>query len=224
MCQCLALPRGVVPSASSSSNISSSKPSSSAKRLVAADEGHARPSDPAVARAIPLAAEAAAGRQGLADALPEVAKGLRLAKRHGEARIHQADADRQRHLLQPRHDRRDVAARRQRPCLQPAQGLAARRRRPPPSSRGAASRSRRGRRRSRDRWRARPASADRSGRGRPAACGAADGRAVSRSRRPSRPICLPSCARLRRPALVALPLRVIVSHPPTRIRSRSGRN
>src|SRR5437588_4086842 len=44
--------------------------------LVAADEGDARPADPAVARAIPLAAEAAACRQGFADAVPQPAERL----------------------------------------------------------------------------------------------------------------------------------------------------
>ena len=52
-----------------------------------------------------------------------VAKSLRLAKRQGEARIHQAEADRQRHVLKPRHDRRDVAAGRQGTGLELPQGL-----------------------------------------------------------------------------------------------------
>src|SRR5271154_802950 len=62
--------------------------------FVAADEGHARPADPTVARPVPLAAEAAAGREGLADPLPDAAERLWLAKRHGEARIDQDEADR----------------------------------------------------------------------------------------------------------------------------------
>src|SRR5476651_321138 len=60
------------------------EPVEQGKRLVAPDERHARSSDPAVARAIPLAAEPAAGRQRLADALPHAAERLGLAKRHGE--------------------------------------------------------------------------------------------------------------------------------------------
>ena len=135
--------------------------------------------------------------------VPYGAKCLRLAKRHGEARIHQAEADRQRHLLKSRHDRRDVAAGRQAGAPAVAAAPRARRRRrrrfqprrsisttsrPSPQPRSMASAS---------------AAARRSGRARRAACGAAAGRAASRSRRPSRLICLPSCARLIRPALVA---------------------
>src|SRR5580704_1112608 len=91
--------------------------------LFATDEGHARPPDPTVARAIPLAAEPAAGRQRLADALPYAAERLGLAKRQGKARIHQADADRQWHVLKPRHYRRDVAAGRKGTGLQLAKRL-----------------------------------------------------------------------------------------------------
>src|SRR5216684_629371 len=79
------------------------------QRFFAADESHAGPSEPAVARAVPLAAEAAAIGQGLADALPYPAKRFRFAERHGEARIHEPDIDRQRHLLQSCDDRREVA-------------------------------------------------------------------------------------------------------------------
>ena len=109
MCQCLGLPRGVTLSASSSSNISISRPSSRASRLVALEEGHARPADPAVARAVPLAAEPAAAGKRLANPRPQLVKSLRLAKRHGEARVHQLHAERHRHLLEARVDRRDVA-------------------------------------------------------------------------------------------------------------------
>ena len=108
MCQCLGLPRGVTLSASSSSNISISRPSSSASACVAFEEGDARPADPAVARPVPLAAEAAAGRQRFANPRPQLVKSLRLAKRHGEARIHQLHAERQRHFLESGDDRRDA--------------------------------------------------------------------------------------------------------------------
>ena len=60
--------------------------------LIAVDEGHARPADPAVARAVPLAAEAAARRQRFDNPPPQLVKPLRLAKRHGEAGVYQAQA------------------------------------------------------------------------------------------------------------------------------------
>src|SRR5215475_9489710 len=69
------------------------------QRLLAADEGHARPPDPAVTRSVPLATEPATVLQRLADAPPQAAKRCRVAKRHGEARIDQAEATRQRHIL-----------------------------------------------------------------------------------------------------------------------------
>ena len=130
-------------------------------------------------------------------------KALRLAKRQGEARIHQAEADRQRHVLKSRHDRRDVAAGRQGAGLQLPQGLglgvdgdhlpAAAQHLDHVAAVAAAEidGERVGCRRTE------------RGRGRRSACGAAAGRAASRNRPPSRLICLPSCARLIRPALVA---------------------
>src|SRR5471030_3158064 len=51
-------------------------------RLVARDESDARPVDPAVARAIPLAGKTTAARQRLANALHKGTKLLRLAQRH----------------------------------------------------------------------------------------------------------------------------------------------
>src|SRR5215216_116520 len=64
-----------------------------AERLVAADEGHARPAGPCVLRPIPLTAEPSARGQRLADAFPQAMERLGFAKRHGEARIHQLEAE-----------------------------------------------------------------------------------------------------------------------------------
>src|SRR5690242_8418777 len=78
-------------------------------RLLAGQEGDARPADPAVSWAIPLAAEPAAARQRVDNPPPQVVKSLRLAKRQGEARVHQFDADRHRYIFEARFDRRDAA-------------------------------------------------------------------------------------------------------------------
>ena len=58
-----------------------------------------------------------------ADALPQAMERLGFAKRHGETGIHQAEADRQRHLLEARLDGREVVAGRQGPRLKLAQCL-----------------------------------------------------------------------------------------------------
>src|SRR5476649_681513 len=55
------------------------------ERRVALEKGDARPAEPAIARAVPLAAEPPARGQRLANAREERVEFLRFAQRHGEA-------------------------------------------------------------------------------------------------------------------------------------------